>query len=340
MKYANDEDLKVLFDALLAYDPGFKEVYRNRTQLRRMKNIERFLNCRNHCRITSFSFELRLCGKVGCVICGNIRQVRCPNVVVHGKNLRDEVLCWADLPVPNPSDPNHFLSPAQTREYIDLEGISFDILKKHLPLANKDEEEKKSVKASKELDKGRCFNASKLRAIIPCDSCGAVRGVYHKSMVGKGTPLERQLSDVLASVENGYICGNGVSDVGGFYVRRQLRCGDWIESAYYNPTAGLRGGRIVTEDICAICFGNDDIVSVEEIKRKRNIGGKRPLLICRHCFESNVEIPCSGGLVSTKEKKDQQKRQRTKQMEAHVERGRKKARRNGRPRSVTPARDF
>ena len=37
------------------------------------------------------------------------------------------------------------------------------------------------------------------------------------------------------------------------YVQRALTCGDYIESQYYNPTTGLKGGRILTPDICAIC---------------------------------------------------------------------------------------
>ena len=61
----------------------------------------------------------------------------------------------------------------------------------------------------------------------------------------------------------------------------------------------------MTKDICAICYGNADIVSIEEIKAKRNIDGKNTRLICRYCFESNAEIPCSGGRTSMKQKKDQ-----------------------------------
>ena len=66
---------------------------------------------------------------------------------------------------------------------------------------------------------------------------------------------------------------------------------------------------------------------IEEIKRTRNTGGKTPLLVCRHCFDSKVEIPCSGGRTSMKQKKDQAQSQKRKGMDGFVERGRMKARR-------------
>jgi hypothetical protein len=132
----------------------------------------------------------------------------------------------------------------------------------------------------------------------------------------------------MASLENGYVCGNAINEDGGFFVKRQLRCGDYVESTYYNPATGLKGGRIVTEDVCAICYGNADIVSSEEIRKERNIGGKNPLLICRLCFESNVNIPCSGGRTNMKQKSEQNQAKKRKQLNESVKAGRRKARVN------------
>ena len=72
-----------------------------------------------------------------------------------------------------------------------------------------------------------------------------------------------------------------------FYFRRKLFCGDYIESQYYNNLGGkkekniTKGGRLVTGDICAICYSFRDVLSDDEIKMSRNIGGNNPLLICR-----------------------------------------------------------
>eukprot|EP00584_Thalassiosira_punctigera_P026734 CAMPEP_0172577586 /NCGR_PEP_ID=MMETSP1067-20121228/138304_1 /TAXON_ID=265564 ORGANISM="Thalassiosira punctigera, Strain Tpunct2005C2" /NCGR_SAMPLE_ID=MMETSP1067 /ASSEMBLY_ACC=CAM_ASM_000444 /LENGTH=219 /DNA_ID=CAMNT_0013370275 /DNA_START=830 /DNA_END=1490 /DNA_ORIENTATION=+ len=143
------------------------------------------------------------------------------------------------------------------------------------------------------------------RSCASCDSCGAPRVIYSNNAIGKSNgPSKDQLENLMASLENGYVCGNAINEDGGFFVKRQLRCGDYVESTYYNPATGLKGGRIVTEDVCAICYGNADIVSSEEIRKERNIGGKNPLLICRLCFESNVDIPCSGGRTNMKQKSE------------------------------------
>ena len=137
------------------------------------------------------------------------------------------------------------------------------------------------------------------------------------------------MEDLEASLENGYICGNSIQDNNNdrLCVRRVSRCGDYIESQYYNPnTGGLKGGRILTPDICAICYDTDDIVSADEICKERDMGGKNPLLVCRYCFDKNIEIPCSGGRTNMKEKKDQGQRTKKRQLDESVQQGHRKER--------------
>eukprot|EP00957_Ditylum_brightwellii_P108683 8289711-Ditylum_brightwellii.AAC.1 len=57
---------------------------------------------------------------------------------------------------------------------------------------------------------------------------------------------------------------------------------------------GVKGGRIVTNVICAICYEEDGIVPEAEIRASQNIGGKTPLPVCRHCFDGKVDILTSG----------------------------------------------
>ena len=62
-----------------------------------------------------------------------------------------------------------------------------------------DAEEKKSVEASKKLDKNRKFSATKVRATIDCDSCGAPRAIYSDYAVGSTRgPSKQQLTDLMA----------------------------------------------------------------------------------------------------------------------------------------------
>ena len=60
----------------------------------------------------------------------------------------------------------------------------------------------------------------------------------------------------------------------------------------------------MTDDICTIFYETKDIISADEIRREQDIGGKKPLLVCKYCFNMKVEIPYSGGCSNTKEKKD------------------------------------
>ena len=90
MEYADDEHTKIIVDALKKW--GWDSKYKSKSQLSKMPEIEEFFNSPEHCRKTDFSFELRLCGVVGCRLCAKIRSVRTPDVDVNGYNLRQEVL--------------------------------------------------------------------------------------------------------------------------------------------------------------------------------------------------------------------------------------------------------
>ena len=57
------------------------------------------------------------------------------------------------------------------------------------------------------------------------------------------------------------------------------------------------------------------MVQVDEIRKKRDVGGKNPLLVCRYCFDQNFEIPCSGGRVNTKQKEAHAKMSKRKSLE-------------------------
>ena len=73
-------------------------------------------------------------------------------------------------------------------------------------------------------------------------------------------------------IENGYVCGNKVP-VKGFFVHTNYRCGDYVESQYYNPVkTGARGGIITSSDVCAILYPNQDIISQYEINNKQDVG--------------------------------------------------------------------
>ena len=47
-----------------------------------------------------------------------------------------------------------------------------------MPAVKEDSEEKKVIKRSRVHDQGRSFIATKVRAIVDCDSCGAKRVIF------------------------------------------------------------------------------------------------------------------------------------------------------------------
>jgi hypothetical protein len=89
---------------------------------------------------------------------------------------------------------------------------------------------------------------------------------------------------------NGYVCGDKIKRCRSkFYSKRAMRCGNYVESQYCNPKTGTKGGRIVvSDDVCAICYVQDDIVSPDEMIMELDLGGKTPLPICRGCFDEQV----------------------------------------------------
>ena len=247
----------------------------------------------------------------------------------------------ATLPIPNRDDPDHYLPPAKAREHIESNKMTADDLRALIPSVRKEAEKLKNangkggkeMKELKKLDGGQNFDSTKVRATVNCISCSATRAIYSKYAVGqlgKPAPSKVGLEKLQRSLETGaYTCGSKLKGRGQFfYSRRALKCGMPIEASYYNPSTGTKGGRIVTEDICAVCYVNADLVSPNQIRKERNdIGGKTPLTMCRACVNSpGVTVPFLGKRVNFAQKKRQEKGRKNKQMEEAVSSGRKKRR--------------
>ena len=98
-----------------------------------------------------------------------------------------------------------------------------------MPDAKSDTYEKKSLKQSKNIDKGRSFVDTNFREAVECDTCGAVCFIYSDHAVGeKKGPTKKLLEDLVNSLEKEYVCSNSINNNAGLFVKRQLRCGDYI----------------------------------------------------------------------------------------------------------------
>jgi hypothetical protein len=150
MEYPTKEDCTIILDALKKFDPDFDENYTSMSHLKRMPQIAQFLSCPQHCRRTDFSLEFRLCGNVDCFLCKKVgRSVQTPNVEVNGINLRDDVLRFNPLPIPDPSNPDHFMTPAAAREHIESNKLTLEDMKQFIPNAKLDRDEKKCCSGRK-----------------------------------------------------------------------------------------------------------------------------------------------------------------------------------------------
>ena len=88
-------------------------------------------------------------------------------------------------------------------------------------------------------------------------------------------------------------------------------------------------GRIITYPACSLCYAKEDLVPVDELIMKCNVGGRLPLTICKHCFDTGAVPPCSGAarkknvVQATRQAKVTKKRQ----LDDAVKQGRMKGRR-------------
>ena len=87
----------------------------------------------------------------------------------------------------------------------------------------------------------------------------------------------------------------------------------------------MKGGRIVTKDICAICYVNADIVSPEEMIANCDLGGKSPLPICRGCYDEGADPLFSGARKNVQQAKKQRKKSKKRLLNESVVSGCKKA---------------
>ena len=70
-----------------------------------------------------------------------------------------------------------------------------------------------------------------------------------------------------------YIFGNEVP-IEVFVMMQKFWCGNYVELQYYTYLGSATNGGVITEDVCAISFAHDEIVSRDEIMKMRDVGGK------------------------------------------------------------------
>eukprot|EP00978_Attheya_sp_CCMP212_P025218 scaffold80767_cov35-Attheya_sp.AAC.2 len=184
---------------------------------------------------------------------------------------------------------------------------------KSLPVLGEQNAEKILLKENRDKDKrltAAFFYFSKVRQIIWCGEFGAPRAVCSMFAFGRDTgPTQDHAQDhkdtLQQRIEKGYICGDAL-DVPPYNLREAHHCNNPVEPIYY-ATQDTRGGRIVTKDICAVCYGPDDLVLKQELLDSGLTKGREPLPICRDCLDLGMNLVFSSKATHFKRKGQEDK---------------------------------
>ena len=177
----------------------------------------------NHVQKSEYYFESWKFEEEDCDICKNIVR----GVCTPCGDARREVLCFMDLPIPNPMYKEHYLSPSAAREYIDRLQLSHikqnkfltDICEKNSDASADLVSDKTNYRVNANL-----FQATKLRAIYICNNCNAPRCIFTFSGIGSSNgPSQGDLVKLQGKIVYAYLCGDNTL-VESFVIKQQHCC--------------------------------------------------------------------------------------------------------------------
>ena len=194
--------------------------------------------------------------------------------------------------------------------------LSFDDLKKELPelKSRPGTSTEHAADLKKDQTNSELWRGNSVRDYVSCAECSFVRCIFIKyargSKYNEGTKEEQEICWELLQTwkeEGGYICGNAPK-VEPYLMRTQLRCWDAVESMYYSS------GK---DDICALCCNNEDVLTAEEVKYEKNLGGREPFPLCSECVKLKIQPPLKQGRAANfvekgRQAKDAKIKKRTK----------------------------
>ena len=140
--------------------------------------------------------------------------------------LRNKSLGFVPLPIPNPADKEHYLSPEETGSHIVNNSVSFEAQQKFLPPLHEASSEKGKLLKDKNKDKdnSKVYKGSKARDVINCANCLAPRVAHSMYEPGSalGGPKKRHVDKLQQYKEKGeYVCGDRVP-VSRYYTKLSL----------------------------------------------------------------------------------------------------------------------
>jgi len=323
--WSSDAEEQEIYDLLKRIDSGFDPSIRSWGQFKsKMPILYEFF--KKHVRHHDYLTEWTICELSDCVVCRKFGNgLRIPNTpLAHYTLLRP-----MDRPVNDRANKGHFVPAGKTAGYIEEKKFTFEKLKAELPKREKDDNlskvEQEDKKADKEAGGSTLFKGEKVRDAVKCVQCSFPRSIYSMNTLNNRTPrLSREEKKTLMSdLENfkeTYICGD-TCQVDGFVTKKNLRCGDFVESQYFTFARGTNDWQ---HEMCCYCCNVDDVLAVDEMKTAYDTGGKQPLRLCKFCVSLNIQPPTTNASTNFVEKKDQERAVKKRKQNDAVSKGLKR----------------
>ena len=305
--YPKKDKVRRFHDVLREYCKEYDEAIRDKAGLKKMPRLHCFLSCPKHAKITDYAIEYKLCGEEGCNLCPRMPRVKS----IGDDELTREVLGLCPLPRLD-AEGKTFLPIDECQKLLDKGATLAEELKDlervRDEFKEKDTIQQERVLKDKELMKS--INWTKVRFLLRCDDCKAVRCVFSRWAVGnpKG-PTKKHMDAIQKYVDqNGYKCGDIIrvsrdstvhaehskdeeedNEEPILFCKEAHVCGTAIESQYYAPSDKPRkGGRVAAKYICCHCYTDGDLASRQDVMKTRTLGGKGILPICKSCLHDGA----------------------------------------------------
>ena len=299
-KWPSPKMTQEIEDTLKKLDPDYNSSLRSMKELKKMPILHKILSDKDHVQMSEYCIQIRTCGIEGCSICKLFgRGLRVPET--NDGRLKELVSSFLPLPIPDPTDQDHYLNPKETIAHVKRFDLCFEEQKKFLPQLvkkHKDPELVRDRKIDQDIQKKKLFKRNKVRRTIQCTNCPMVRVIYSMYQVGsnKGGPKKKHENELQRYIEErNYICGAEIP-VKRYEARRAIRCYDYIESQYYDKNR---------KKICCICSTESNLATRDEIMKRQKYAVHNPLPVCSDCLNLNIKLP-GGGTNYLKQKKNKQ----------------------------------
>ena len=309
--WTDDDEVNEIIAVLKSIDPGFDINICSWGQFKAvMPILYKFFM--THVCYHDYLTEISLCDRDHCGVCRKFGSgLRTPDSPIG----RYTLLRPMDRPVMDPMNQGHFVPASLTASFISEKNLSFEKLKAVLPDTGKQtfltEAQLADRKADKDAGGSDLFKGQNVRDIVECTKCSFPRIIVSKHTLHNRKPTlsrkeKKALLDELEDFKESYICGDPCP-VDGFETKRDLRCGDFVQTQYFTFAKG-KGNKDWSSNLCCFCCNSEDLLTIDEMKDEYpRLGGKQPLRLCKYCVSLKIEPPTTNASAKYSEKSAQEK---------------------------------